>query len=182
MRIALFGGSFNPPHIGHVLACHYVLHRGLAEKIFILPVHNHPLGKRLLGTGHRENMCRRLFPFNEYRIHVYDWERKNPSGRTLNLLREFLPYWPSSVKFKWIIGSDCMKERHKWEGFDEIEKMVELIPIDRFKMGNKDISSTSIRRGFARGEDVSWQMPKVVLEYIYNHNIKNLFTKDGRIV
>jgi nicotinate-nucleotide adenylyltransferase len=177
VQTALFGGSFNPPHIGHVLACYYVLHMGLASRIIMLPVHIHPLGKRLIGTEHRENMCRLLFS-SDYPIGVRGWERNNPTGKTIDLLKQcFL----QDKTYGWMIGSDCLREKDKWKDFNKVEKIVSFIPINRFNVDNEEISSTSVRRGIARGEDVSWQVPKNILDYIYYHKIDKLFTENGEI-
>ena len=46
-RIALFGGSFDPPHLGHVFAAIHARVVGLVDEVWILPVANHPYGKQL---------------------------------------------------------------------------------------------------------------------------------------
>ena len=120
MEIALFGGSFNPPYIGHFLICKYILRVGLADSIYILPVFKHPLGKKLLEFKHRKRMCEILF-HNVRDIRVKNWELYNESGRTINLLRWIFSQW-SNTKFKLIIGSDCIGEKDKWKDFSKIEK------------------------------------------------------------
>ena len=61
LRVALFGGSFNPPHVGHVLAVTYALSVGLVERVLVVPVFEHALGKRLAPFEHRVEMSRRAF-------------------------------------------------------------------------------------------------------------------------
>ena len=60
-RVALFGGSFNPPHMGHVLAVAYVLGVGLVDRVLVVPVFEHALGKQLVPFQHRLEMARRAF-------------------------------------------------------------------------------------------------------------------------
>src|SRR5712691_8284670 len=47
MEIALFGGSFDPPHVGHLLAAAYVLATEPVDELWFVPVFGHPLGKPL---------------------------------------------------------------------------------------------------------------------------------------
>ena len=47
MEIALFGGSFDPPHVGHLLAAAYVLATEPVDELWFVPVFGHPLGKRI---------------------------------------------------------------------------------------------------------------------------------------
>ena len=46
--LAVLGGSFNPPHIGHALLTSYLFARGLAERVLVAPCWDHPLGKQLI--------------------------------------------------------------------------------------------------------------------------------------
>ncbi len=46
MRIALFGGSFNPPHIGHVLNACYVLGAYPVDQLWLMPVYSHPFSSK----------------------------------------------------------------------------------------------------------------------------------------
>ena len=61
MRVALFGGSFNPPHYGHVLAAHYALMRYGVDEVWVLPVLDHPYDKDLAPFEQRLDWCRRAF-------------------------------------------------------------------------------------------------------------------------
>src|SRR5690606_7304538 len=56
-RVALLGGSFNPPHVGHLLAAHYVRATQGVDEVWLMPSHNHPFGKALTPFVHRLGMC-----------------------------------------------------------------------------------------------------------------------------
>ena len=58
-RIALFGGSFNPPHIGHQMACLYVLETSSCKELWMVPTFRHPFDKALAPFEDRFEMCRR---------------------------------------------------------------------------------------------------------------------------
>src|SRR4051812_6330106 len=59
MRIALFGGSFNPPHVAHQLACAYVLAtaRPHVDELWMVPTFKHPFDKQLAPYADRVAMC-----------------------------------------------------------------------------------------------------------------------------
>src|SRR4051812_50183501 len=58
MEIALFGGSFDPPHVGHLLAAAYVLATEPVGELWLVPVNEHPFGKRLAAPfEHRAALC-----------------------------------------------------------------------------------------------------------------------------
>ena len=60
-EIALFGGSFDPPHVGHLLAAAYVLAVEPVDELWFVPVLAHPFGKQFQGTyDHRVELCEKL--------------------------------------------------------------------------------------------------------------------------
>jgi nicotinate (nicotinamide) nucleotide adenylyltransferase len=63
MNITLFGGSFNPPHIGHALIIEEFLSSGLTDELWLLPTYNHAFNKSLAPSNHRLKMCELLIDF-----------------------------------------------------------------------------------------------------------------------
>ena len=59
-RIALYGGSFNPPHAGHLLVTAYVLATCEVDGLWLMPAFRHPFGKELAPFEDRVEMCRRI--------------------------------------------------------------------------------------------------------------------------
>src|SRR5207245_3074255 len=60
-EIALFGGSFDPPHVGHLLAAAYVLAVEPIDELWLVPVYQHPFAKPLVASyEHRVALCERL--------------------------------------------------------------------------------------------------------------------------
>src|ERR1041384_891173 len=57
-RVAVFGGSFNPPHIAHVLAVVYALEVAPIDRVLIVPVFQHPFAKELASFDDRLAMCK----------------------------------------------------------------------------------------------------------------------------
>ena len=78
-----------------------------------------------------------------------------------------------------------MAVKNEWEGFDEVEKIIELIPVNRFGAVIKgklvEFSSTYVRKTLASGEEPEI-LPVSILDYIYKNKIDKQFTKEGGIL
>ena len=191
MRIALLGGSFNPPHIGHILNACYVLGAHRVDAVWFMPVYRHAFDKRLAPFDARVAMCERaIAPFGD-RLAVTRAEAEAPQGCfTVDLLEWLLPRHPGDT-FSLVIGSDILRERHKWKSFDRIEQMVDIIVVPRagYPMENgipaalsptptdmsglflPEVSSSQIRDLIARGQNPGTLLPKGVYEYIMENSI-----------
>ena len=197
MRIALLGGSFNPPHIGHLLNACYVLGAHRVDAVWLMPVFRHAFDKRLAPFDARVAMCERaIAPFGD-RLAVTRLEAEAPPGCfTVDLLEWLLPRHPDD-QFSLVIGSDILRERHKWKSFDRIERMVDIIvvpragyPMEKNDLGEAtrqksnacapttdqslflpEVSSSQIRDLIARGQNPGSLLPKGVYEYIMENSI-----------
>ena len=179
MRIALLGGSFNPPHIGHLLNACYVLGAHPVDAVWLMPVYRHAFDKQLAPFDVRIAMCERATrPFGE-RMAVTRIEAEAPEGsRTVDLLEWLLPQRPCDA-FSLVIGSDILRERHQWKAFDRIEQLVQLIVVPRAGYPDPlaagpllpEVSSTQIRAMLARGEDPGPLLPTGVRNYLREHRI-----------
>jgi len=178
-RIALFGGSFNPPHVSHVMTIAYCLACLPIDRVWVLPTYRHALGKDLVGFEDRFEMCRRATrPFGE-RVHVSDLERQlGGESRTIRLVEHLLDSGAVSA-ISLIIGADILGQTDRWLEFDRLVRLTELVVMGRAGSPfNSDprvktpampgISSTTLRRMLAspeRPEVIQW-MPREVLAYI----------------
>jgi nicotinate-nucleotide adenylyltransferase len=186
-HIILFGGSFDPPHFGHLSIVFWLLGVGKATEVWLMPCWRHAFGKRLSPFKHRLEMClqaARLFHHGQCRVCSIE---KEIGGRsiTLNTVRElkrrefqrmsvFPPFKPCSVApcFSLVIGLDNWLVRHKWEGFDQLEKECQIIVIGKDDQPRlPEIRSTMVRDRIAAGEDVSLMVPAGVLSYIEKHGL-----------
>jgi nicotinate-nucleotide adenylyltransferase len=169
-EIALFGGSFDPPHVGHALAAQYVLATEPVDELWLVPVHEHPLGKKLAASfEHRVELCRlavRELP----RVKVSTAEEDlGGEGRTVDLLEHLSARHPGT-KFALVLGTDLVAERPLWKRFDRIEELARVIPLARagYVSGGllPEVSSTQVRAMLKTGQDVSHLVPRAVLEAI----------------
>ena len=175
-RIALFGGSFDPPHVAHQMVCLYTLSAAAVSEVWVVPCLQHPLDKTLTEFKHRYRMCR-LAVRDLKRVKVTDVESKiGPPSRTLKTLSHLTRQHPDHT-FVLTVGADILHERHRWYGWDKIVALSELFIVGR--SGFRDdapvklprLSSSKIRRSLARGEPVKGLVPEPVLDYIEKHGL-----------
>src|SRR5262245_59117660 len=124
MRVALFGGSFNPPHVAHQLAALYVLETQPVDELWFVPTYVHPFAhKQLADFEHRLAMYRLMAAPLGSRVEVSRIEEElaqRPGftvSRTLDLV-EFLV--EQSLEVRLVVGSDIMNETAKWYRWDEL--------------------------------------------------------------
>jgi nicotinate-nucleotide adenylyltransferase len=186
MRIALFGGSFNPPHVAHQMAALYVLETAPVDEIWLLPTFRHAHGKALAPFDDRLAMCalaaRALGP----RAKVSDVERElGNESRTLRTLRTLQARFSEHI-FSLVIGADLLAEVPSWYGGAELQRSVPFIVVGRSGAGTADadagvrrggalalpeISSTQVRAALAAKKSVEGLVPHAVLDYIYSHHL-----------
>ncbi|MCD6386413.1 nicotinate (nicotinamide) nucleotide adenylyltransferase [Candidatus Sumerlaeota bacterium] len=183
MRIGIFGGTFDPPHLSHTLLCLYVLETTDLDKIFVIPCNQHPFGKMGASFEHRLAMCQLAMRRLQPDVEVLDIEgRRGGISYTIDTVRELLALYPED-EFVVIIGSDILKETDRWKDFDELQRMVKILVIPRLmdetraeligteKFFLPDISSTMIREKLRSNQSVEPFLSTAVLEYIKKHNL-----------
>lgn len=173
MKIALYGGAFDPPHVCHLLAATYVLATQPVDELWLVPTHTHPLGKITCSYEDRVEMCARLLAPLGPRAKVSRAEEElGGQGKTLFLLKHLRAQRPAD-EFTLVIGADNYRDRKLWYGFEEIERLAALVIVGRQGAPElpetiilPDVSSTEIRRRFAAGEPTAHLIPRAVLDYI----------------
>lgn len=183
VTVALFGGSFNPPHVGHVLAVAYALSVGLVDRVLVVPVFEHALGKRLEPFEHRLEMAGRAFGWLPG-VEVSSIEQRlgAPSRtlRTIQALEAEHPEWALRL----LVGSDITGEIEKWHAFEEIERRAPPLVLERAGRELRapallpEVSSTEVRTllGRARaGEpfapELAALVPRRVLDYVAENGL-----------
>ena len=181
---AIFGGSFDPPHVGHVMAVQYVLLTAPVQRVLVVPCAHHPFGKRQASFEHRCEMCRLAFGPLGSRVEVLDVEggRSGPSY-TIDTVSELAERMPG-VRLELIVGSDIVDEMPRWKGIDELRRLAALRVLPRLDdntaAAESDqavpfylprVSGVSLRRMMAEGKDVSARIPRAVLDYIAEHGL-----------
>jgi nicotinate-nucleotide adenylyltransferase len=130
MTIGLFGGSFNPPHLGHRLVTLTALKRLGLDRIWWIVTPGNPLKdtRHLLPLAQRMAACRTLMP--EPMIDITSFERDIGTRYTLDTLRYLKKRCPA-VRFIWIMGADNLIQFHRWQGWRDIAELMPIAIIDR---------------------------------------------------
>jgi nicotinate-nucleotide adenylyltransferase len=181
MRVALFGGSFNPPHVAHQLVALYVLETAPVDALWFVPAHEHAFGKPLAAFDDRLAMCELAAGALGPRARVSDVERAL-GGRSLTLrtVRRLSEMHPEHA-FSLVIGSDLLGEVASWYGGDELARSVPFIVVGRSgaselagsapAIAMPDVSSTAVRAALAAGQSAEGVVPRAVLDYIYRKGL-----------
>lgn len=183
-HVGIFGGSFDPPHVAHVMAVAWALSCTPCRQVLILPCFDHPLGKDGSPFEARVAMARLAFRTFGHGAHVSTLESRLPSPSfTIQTVRHLVDRNPGT-RFHLLLGTDILDERDRWRSFDEV---VRLAPPFWLARGARDprahspalpaISSTEIRAAIARGEDVSDRVPLSVLQEIRR---RGLYRREDR--
>ena len=173
----MLGGSFNPPHVAHLMAAYWALATQGVSEVWLLPAFKHPFGKSLAPFEDRVAMCR-LAAKALRGVKVSTAEKdlaKDPlcgkTARTLEHLREKHP----RTRFALVVGTDILPDTPKWYRWDRVQELARILVIGREGYPSDAsgdaphlpaISSTNVREKLARGEDVSAVVPSAVVEYV----------------
>lgn len=189
LHIGIFGGSFNPVHIGHLLLADYLAQTIPLHAIWFMLSPQNPLKRypsSMPSDADRLAMLR-IAAEQSPRLQVTDVELDMPRPSytidSLRRLRELHPH----TRFSLIIGSDNWHIFHQWKDYQTIIR--EFTPVVYPRPGYEvdplslppevtlvdapliDLSSTAVRDFIARGVDVSLMLPAGVADYISRKNL-----------
>jgi nicotinate-nucleotide adenylyltransferase len=190
MRIGIFGGTFNPPHAGHLIVAESVCEQLKLDKLFFVPSYISPhkkMGEDKLAL-HRTRMVRLAIRLNP-RFDFSDMEVKRKGmSFTYETVEAFYRNYPSS-KLYLIIGADNFSEFHTWKNPGRIVGIASLVVMNRpfhisrsagkkFYKGIRfasvpdiQISSTEIRSMVRRHMSIRYLVPQAVLQYIQRYKL-----------
>jgi nicotinate-nucleotide adenylyltransferase len=176
-ELAVFGGSFDPPHIGHVFLATYALSVAGVERVIVAPTFEHAFAKPLSAFSARLSLCERAFaPLVGCEVSPIERELGGTS-RTLRLVNELAARYPGH-RLRLLVGGDILAQAQHWQRFDEIIARAPLLVAERagYATGASapllpEVSSSAIRSAFERGDDVSAWLPREVQRYIVEHSL-----------
>ena len=191
MRIGIFGGSFNPIHLGHTALAAYICEQGLVDEVWLMVSPQNPLKQdlTLLDEEERLAMARlAVVPYPMLRACDFEFTLPRPSYtyHTLQALRTAYP----EHEFSLIIGEDNWQCFHRWYRGDDIVRETPIIVYPRSSENSEHsestkelstfnfqlsiledppllpYSSTEIRHRIATGQDASHMLHPDVTKYI----------------
>ena len=196
LKTAIFGGTFNPPHNGHIAMLSGIADLPEIEKILVMPANipPHKAGD-IAAAHHRVNMCKMAFngiKKAEICLLELELEGKNYTLNTLKRLKERSVQNPVLV-----IGADSLINFDKWYEYEQILNMAELYVYPRQGMDKSlvltakafiegkggavtllnqsppGISSTLVRDRILNKKPISDFVPSAVAEYIKENGLYN---------
>jgi nicotinate-nucleotide adenylyltransferase len=190
MKLALFGGSFDPPHLGHLAFARFVLDALAPDRLLWLPAGRQwQKPDQIMAAGvHRSAMVKRLIA-DEVRFLVDERElhRRGPSF-TADTLREFAAQQPGA-ELLFLIGQDQYARLPTWYQVETVVALATLVVVPRageavvtppglpahrlqvLDLPDIPLSSTAVRDAIARGEDISPMVGAEVASYIASHRL-----------
>ena len=186
MKVGIYGGSFDPPHVAHmIVASQSVAQLGL-DYLFMVPTGEvvSATEKRSIATPLQRYEMVRLCVGLGGPIYASNWETyKTTAIKTVDTVREFAHIW-RNAEFWLIMGADSWLSFPTWEEPEEIRKLSKIAVFPRHSMQDfegtylpdrilaipsNDISSTWIRKN--AGGTLEWLVPENVIQYIREHNL-----------
>jgi nicotinate-nucleotide adenylyltransferase len=185
MKVGIFGGTFNPPHMGHLIIAERVRADLELSKIVFVPSFISPHKQdREIASGEERLMMLRLAIGGDTRYEVSDLElRRGGVSYTVETLAEMARTLPGDELF-FLLGMDNLIEFDTWKDPQRITELATIVvmtrpgfarpdrlPVDGLNLIYCDvpeiaISSTEIRRRIQGGDSIRFLLPEAVEEYI----------------
>lgn len=183
MRIGIFGGTFNPIHLGHLLLAETARETLSLDRVVFIPAAAppHKSSKALLAGEVRLQLVELAIKGNPYFVaSSIELERPGPSYtiQTVEVLHSQLP----QAKLFLLVGQDMLSVT--WRSWKELKRLCTVAVARRLQakpsrqsgirylpMPQVDISSTDIRQRLNSGKSVRYLLPSAVAQHIYQHRL-----------
>ena len=179
MKVGIFGGTFDPPHLGHLGVASNSISAGLVDEVWMVPCFDHRFAKRPARFEDRIAMCK-LLAAGEKRIKVLEIEKElEKSGFTIELVTTLRSRYPVH-EFRLLAGADIYHEKNLWHRYDEIVRIAPPIYVAREGVRTipeptlpapVGVESSEIRAALLRGERLVHGITDQVLDYIEAHGL-----------
>ena len=193
MKTCIFGGTFDPPHIGHLLIAQTVFESEDFERLIFVPANISPTKKDETSSSPKTRLkMLEISLINNTNFEISDIEIKREGiSYTVDTLEEFVS--SSNLDKKdlfFLMGSDTLRSFHTWKDPERIMELCNIIVairpgftpsdipqwvLDNVRFANIprfEVSSTNIKRRWRDGKTIRYMVPKEVWEYI---NEKELY-------
>jgi nicotinate-nucleotide adenylyltransferase len=183
-RLGLFGGTFDPPHIGHLVVAQDVVERLVLDELLFIPAGSppHKTGKIISPAPLRVEMVRALTSGSEvFRVSEVEVSREGPSY-SVDTLRYFRDLHPDAEIF-FILGADQAAAFDTWQSPGEVASLATLVVMARegleapsgmftsVPVTRVDISATDIRDRVREGRTIQYLVPDSVRHIIENNRL-----------
>lgn len=191
IRLGLLGGTFDPPHYGHLVAAQEVAWRLKLNRVLFLPARQNPLKRGALSSSadHRCTMVSLAIADNPLlELSRLDVDRPPPSY-TVDLLKLL---HAADRELFFLVGADILPELSRWRAPDEILRLARLVVVRRpgfpepelealpdarrgrvdvVSIPGVDIAARDLRERVRSGQPIRYLTPPVVERYIFEHGL-----------
>jgi nicotinate-nucleotide adenylyltransferase len=185
------GGTFNPPHLGHLICAEEVYDHFKFDKVIFIPSARppHKDNNEVLDAQHRYMMTLLAIEANPH-FEVSRIELNRPGqSYSIETVRELKLKYGQDTELYWIIGADSILDMCIWKDVDELLDICNFVAINRpgynlsktdprflkkvqlFKVTDVDISASEIRQRVEQGKTIKYLVPPDVENYIYENGL-----------
>ena len=184
-RVGILGGTFNPPHLGHLMIADQVQSQLGLDQVLFMPdsIPPHVAHKDAIDARHRLKMLHLCVDDNpKFGIENYEVKRGGVSY-SIDTMKALTQQHPEN-QYYFIIGGDMVEYLPKWREIDELVKLVQYVGVGRpgfhkrsqypilwVDVPETEISSTLIRQKIKNGCSIKYLVPDAVEQYINEENL-----------
>ncbi len=184
MRLALYGGSFDPVHHGHLVLARDALEELQLDRLVFIPanISPHKLAAQPAPAALRRDMLAAAIADEPgFALDDSELSYAGPSY-TIDTVERVRAAHPDAELF-YLIGADNVRDLHTWRRIEDLRRLVEFVVFGRGDKAGQaapefrtlsrriDISATEIRRRVARGESIRYLVPEPVRSIITAHHL-----------
>ncbi|MCL6605187.1 MAG: nicotinate-nucleotide adenylyltransferase [Paenibacillus sp.] len=191
MKVGIMGGTFDPLHMGHMLAAEAARDTYNLDEVWFMPSHIPP-HKHEAGVSSEDRLAMVQEAVQEHEsFRTLDWEiTRGGVSYTIETVRKLQQEYPK-LDLYFIIGADMVQYLPKWEGIEELVQRLTFIGVGRpgtnldlealpsdisdkvilADMPLVDISSTMLRKRAAEGKSIRYMVPETVFNYVHRSGL-----------
>lgn len=188
-RIGILGGTFNPPHLGHLMMAEQVGRQLELDEVWFMPTAKppHAPGKITIAAQHRMKMVELAIADNPlFKLQPYE-VYKGGKNYTIDTMRHFVKEYPET-DFYFILGEDSVQDLPTWHCIDELNQLVRFVGIRRPGIVHEEtpysvmwvdsplveLSSSEVRLRVYLEQSIRYQVPDAVADYIQQQNLYSM--------
>jgi nicotinate-nucleotide adenylyltransferase len=175
-KIALFGGSFNPPHLGHLAVLRELAKNPDFDEIWVVPVCHHAFAKDLADFDVRLELLRLLIDevgSKKLKISTVERDLGKTPNTTFDTVTHLKKQHPHS-DFVIVMGSDAKKDLPRWHRYEELKRLADFHFVTRKGYEESDmpeVSSSQIRERLKKGEDITKLTTRKIQDYLSKNRV-----------
>ncbi len=195
-RVGILGGTFDPPHMGHLILAEEARDQLALDRVLFVPAGDppHKRGRRLTPVEHRLTMVAlAIADHPTFYLSRVDADRPGPHY-TVDMVRILRAQFPPSTELYFLMGFDSLADLPNWHRAEELVAMCQLVALTRFDvkidwdyleqrlpgirervrildMPELEIASHVIQQRVREGRTIRYQVPAAVEAYIYKHRL-----------